>query len=187
MSKANIDQSKIDDFIKRFRENEDNKEACDKIFEEVKSIYEPTGDFSYVWLQLILGSIKKNKDGMYYDEALELARRWHTLVAERTIPKLGDDTELIERFKDIFLKELGEYVDYIFGGRLIGNSDVSSQATPEEIEFLRSIPSWKDGVLGKVAKEIIEKGTPLDAKMDEFFSRVTESKVSQIQNGTYGK
>ena len=185
--KPNIDQTKIDDFIKRFRENEDNKEACDKIFDEIKALYEPTGDFSYVWFQLILGAIKKNGDGMYYDEALELARRWHTLLAERTIPKLGDDPELIERFKDIFLKELGEYVDYIFGGRLIGNSSGGSQATPEELDFLRSIPTWENGALGKVSKDIIEKGTPLDAKMDEFLNRVTESKVSQIQNGTYGK
>jgi hypothetical protein len=161
--KAGIDPVKVQEYIDKFRKNDGNDAVCEEIFEEVKIFYGK--DFSYVWYQLIFGALKKNDNGMYYDEAINLAQNWHTLLFMKAMPVIKDK----EKFKTNYFEELSRYIEYIFGGDMFCKLPIKSHLTEEQLNFLKSLPHYSKNSENKsLFKSIIDKGTPLDDIMNKF-------------------
>lgn len=152
-----MEEKEILEWVKRFEEAGDDEITNEKIYQEFTDKYGNSWSkqFNEVRSRLI-----KNKQGITYHEAKELARNYHFFLIEVAV---GESGKRANKTLDLY----SDMIKKVFGSSMFFKEIPSTELGENEIEFLKKLPSYKDynkedKTAHEKANELANFGTPFD-------------------------
>lgn len=152
-----MEEKEILQWVKRFEDAGNDEQTNENIYKEFTDKYGKSWSkqFNEVRSRLV-----KNKEGITYHEAKELARNYHFFLIEVAV---DGDSKRADKTFDLY----SNMIKRVFGSSMFFNEIPSTGLEVNELEFLKRLPSYKDynkdnKEAHKKANELFNLGTPFD-------------------------